>query len=228
MSYIHSRLFDDTAEITQARCERDYVNLYKIIKDLLKKLAQLFDDLNKKVNFHKEYYNLIQESKKFSKFYTQFQRLFFYLDYHEKQLIIDLKDKIHFRLRFIWVNQLVQSDSLKEIHFYLIHLNNDQRVIQEIKNKIKRINDVSKTIFYKATIVTQQSFNHLKSDHLKSRDAILTSVKEADILVESCFICHKSDHNFKECLDQSTRINAVNKEYNCFDFNFNFDFNSKN
>ncbi len=101
MSYIHSRLFDDTAEITQARCERDYVNLYKIIKDLLKKLAQLFDDLNKKVNFHKEYYNLIQESKKFSKFYTQFQRLFFYLDYHEKQLIIDLKDKIHFRLRFI-------------------------------------------------------------------------------------------------------------------------------
>ncbi len=153
MSYIHSRLFDDAAEITQARRERDCVNLYRIVKDLLKELAQLFNDSNKKVNFHKEYYNLIQEFKKFNEFYTQFQRLSFYLDYHEKQLIVDLKDKINLHLQFIWVNQLVQSDFLKEIHFYLIHLNNDQRVIQEIKNKLKHVDNVSKTIFHKATVI---------------------------------------------------------------------------
>ncbi len=225
LSYIHSRLFDDAAEITQARRERDCVNLYKIVDDLLKELAQLFDDLNKKVNFRREYYNLIQEFKKFSEFYTQFQRLSFYLDYHEKQLIADLKDKIHSRLRFVWVDQLVQSDSLKEIRFYLIHLNNDQRVIREIKNKIKRVDDLSKTIFHRVTVVTQ-SVDHSKSDQLKSRDAVLTSVKEADILVESCFICHKSGHSSKECLDRPTRINAVNNEYDCFDFDSNFD--SKN
>ncbi len=100
-------------------------------------------------------------------------------------------------LWFIWIDQLVQSDSLKEIRFYLIHLNNDQRVIQEIKNKLKHVENVSKTIFHKATVVTQ-SVNHSKFDHLKSRDAILTSVKEADILVESCFIYHKSDHCWKQ------------------------------
>jgi len=225
LSYIHSRLFDDAAEITQARRERDCVNLYKIVDDLLKELAQLFDDSNKKVNFRREYYNLIQEFKKFSEFYTQFQRLSFYLDYHEKQLIADLKDKIHLHLRFVWVDQLVQSDFLKEIRFYLIHLNNDQRVIREIKNKIKRVDDLSKTIFHRATIVTQ-SVDHSKSDQLKSRDAILTSVKEADILVESCFICHKSGHSSKECLDRPTRINAVNNEYDRFDFDSNSD--SKN
>ncbi len=225
LSYVHSRLFDDAAEITQAKCKHNCVNLYKIIEDLLKELAQLFNDSNKKVNFHKEYYNLIQESKKFSEFYTQFQRLCFYLDYHEKQLIVDLKDKIHSCLRFIWIDQLVQSDSLKEIRFYLIHLNNDQQVIQEIKNKLKRINDVSKTIFHRATVVTQ-SVNNLKSDHLKSRDAILTNVKEANILVKSCFVCHKSNHSFKKCLDRSTKISAMNKEYDRFDFNLNFD--SKN
>ncbi len=106
-------------------------------------------------------------------------------------------------------------------------MNNDQRVIQEIKDKLKRVDDLSKTIFHKVTVITQ-SFDHSKFDHLKLRDAILTSVKEADILVESCFICHKSDHSFKECLDRSTRINAVNKEYDCFDFDFDFDFDSKN
>jgi len=225
LNYVHSRLFDDAAEITQARREHDCVNLYRIVDDLLKELAQLFDDSNKKVNFRREYYNLIQEFKKFNEFYTQFQRLFFYLDYHEKQLIANLKDKIHLRLRSVWVDQLVQSDSLKEIRFYLIHLNNDQRVIREIKDKTKRINDLSKTIFHRATVVTQ-SVDYSKSDQLKSRDAILTNVKEADILVESCFICHKSDHSSKECLDWSTRINAVNNEYDRFDFNSNFD--SKN
>jgi len=211
LSYIHSRLFDDAAEIIQARREHDCVNLYKIVDDLLKKLAQLFDDSNKKVNFRKEYYNLVQEFKKFNEFYTQFQRLSFYLDYHEKQLIADLKDKIHSRLQFIWIDQLVQSDSLKKIRFYLIHLNNDQQVIREIKNKIKHVNDLSKTIFHKATVITQ-SVDHVKSDQLKSHDAILTNVKEADILVKSCFIYHKSDHSFKECLNQSIKINAVNKK----------------
>ncbi len=71
LSYIHSRLFDDATEITQAKYKHDCVNLYKIIDDLLKKLSQLFNDLNKKVNFCRKYYNLIQRSKKFSKFYTQ-------------------------------------------------------------------------------------------------------------------------------------------------------------
>ncbi len=104
-------------------------------------------------------------------------------------------------------------------------MNNDQQVIREIKNKLKRVNDVSKTIFHKVTVVTQ-SVDHSKSDHLKSCDAILTSVKKADILVESCFICHKSDHSSKKCLNQSTKISAVNKEYDCFDFDSNFD--SKN
>jgi len=106
-------------------------------------------------------------------------------------------------------------------------LNNDQRVIQEIKNKvnlIKHVNDLSKTIFHKAVVT--QSVDHSKSDHLKLHDAILINVKEADILVKSCFIYHKSDHSFRECLDQSTRINTVNNEYDRFDFNSNF--NSKN
>ncbi len=225
LSYIHSRLFDDAAEITQARRERDCANLYKIADDLLKELAQLFDDSNKKVNFRREYYNLVQEFKKFSEFYTQFQRLSFYLGYHEKQLIADLKDKIHSRLWSVWIDQLVQPDFLKEIRFYLIRLNNDQRAIREIKNKIKRVDDLSKTIFHRATVVTQP-VDHSKPDQLKPRGAVLTSVKEADILVESCFICHKSGHSSKECPDRPTRINAVNNEYDRFGFDSNSD--SKN
>ncbi len=135
LSYVHFRLFNDAAEITQSKRERDCFNSYKIVDELLKELAQLFNDSDKEVNFRRDYYNLVQEQKKFSKFYTQFQRLFFYLDYQEKQLIVDLKNKINLQLWFAWVTQLIQLNTLKEIRFYLIWLNNDQRAIQEIKNR---------------------------------------------------------------------------------------------
>jgi len=70
------------------------LNLYVTVNDLLNELAQLYDDFNKETNFQRKYANFSQEKSKFSDFYSMFQRLFFYLKYHEKQLIIDLQDKI--------------------------------------------------------------------------------------------------------------------------------------
>jgi len=180
----------------------------------LEELAELFNDPDKEANFRREYYNLVQGSKKFSEFYTQFQRLSSYLEYHEKQLIADLKDKINPRLRSVWIGQLVQPGSLKEIRSYLIRLDNDQRVIREIKDKAnltKRVDDLPKTTFHRAVVT--QPVDHSKPDHLKPRGAVLTSAKEADVLAGTCFICHKSGHSSRECPDRPTRINAVNDEY---------------
>jgi len=70
-----------------------------MINDLLNELAQLYDDYDKETNFQRKYANLSQEKSKFSNFYLMFQHLFFYLEYHEKQLIIDLRDKIVYHLR---------------------------------------------------------------------------------------------------------------------------------
>ncbi len=229
LSYVHSRLFDDAADAAQSRRERGCVNFYKIADDLLKELAELFNDSDKEANFRREYYNLVQGSKKFSEFYTQFQRLSSYLKYHEKQLIVDLKDKINPRLRFVWIDQLVQPGSLKEIRSYLIRLNNDQRAIREIKDKanlIKRVNDLSKITFHRAVVT--QPVDHSKPDHLKPRGAVLTSVKEADVLAGTCFICHKSGHSSRECSDRPIRINAVNNEYDRSESDFDSDSDSKN
>jgi len=74
------------------------LNLYVTVNDLLNELAQLYDNFNKEINFQRKYANLFQEKSKFSNFYLMFQHLFFYLKYHEKQLIIDLQDKIVYHL----------------------------------------------------------------------------------------------------------------------------------
>ncbi len=69
-----------------------------MINDLLNELAQLYNDFDKETNFRRKYATFIQEKSKFNDFYSIFQHLFFYLKYHEKQLIIDLQDKIVYHL----------------------------------------------------------------------------------------------------------------------------------
>jgi len=72
-----------------------------MIENLLDELAELYDDLNKETNFQRQYSNLTQESSKFNEFYSLFQRLSSYLDYHKRQLIVNLQVKIISRLHII-------------------------------------------------------------------------------------------------------------------------------
>ncbi len=66
-------------------------------------------------------------------------------------------------------------------------------------------------------------------DHSKSRDAILTNVKNINLQAEICFICHKSDHTSKECSDQTSRINALEDDkFDQSTLNSESDFDSKN
>jgi hypothetical protein len=233
--YVHFRIVEDAVKTILAKRQHDSLNSYMMINDLLEKLAQLYNDLNKEINFKREYFNLTQELKKFSEFYIIFQRLSFYLKYYEKQLITDLKNKINSCLKAVWIDQLVQLESLKEIHVYLIHLNNDQWVMQDIKEK-NALNEVkvtkwvifaekiSKFIFYKKIEATK--LMNLSN----SCDVILTSAKETNLQNENCFICHKLDHISRECSNWISRINAVNDNEKD-EFNHSVsesDFNSKN
>ncbi len=225
LSYIHSWLADDIVEVTQVRCNLNCDNLYLTVNELLEKLAQLFHDSDKKDNYCRKYINLIQESKKFSDFFNQFQRLYIYLKYQKNVLVIDLKNKINSRLQIFWTAQMKSLIKLSDIWNYLIRLNNEHRAVREIKNKLLKRDD-SKIIISRATIAVQSSTS--KSDWSKLRSAVLTSVKNADVLVEICFICHKSDHSFRECLNRSIKVNAVDENYDHFELNTESEFKSKN
>ena len=95
LSYINFQLADDVIKITQVRCNLNCDNFYLTVNELLKKLTQLFHDFDKKNNYHRKYINLIQESKKFSDFFNQFQQIYIYLKYQKNVLVIDLKNKIN-------------------------------------------------------------------------------------------------------------------------------------
>ncbi len=225
LSYINSRLADDIVEITQVRRDLNCNNLYLTVNELLKKLAQSFHDSDKKDNYRREYINLIQESKKFSDFFNQFQRLYIYLKYQKNILVIDLKNKINSRLWIFWTAQMKSLIKLSDIWNYLIRLNNEHRAVREFKNKLLKCDD-SKIIISRATIAVQSLTS--KFDWSKSRSAVLTNIKNANVLVEICFVYHKSDHSFRECLNQSIKVNAIDKNYNHFKLDTESEFKSKN
>jgi len=109
-------------------------------------------------------------------------------------------------------------------------LNNDQRAIQEIKNREAMIKakTTKQIIFAEESVkATCKIIETKMTDQSKSRDAVLTNVKENDLLIENCFLCHKSDHTSKECLNRSFRINALNDEFD-YSLNFNSESDSKN
>ncbi len=114
---------------------------------------------------------------------------------------------------------------LSNIQNYLIHLNNKHKAVWKIKNKLLKHDD-SKIIISRMTIAVQSLT--LKSDWSKSRSAVLTSIKNADVLFEICFVCHKSDHSFRECSNQSIKVNAVDENYDHFKLDTESEFQSKN
>jgi len=151
LSYINFWLADDVVKVIQVRRDFNCDNFYLTVNKLLKKLAQSFYDSDKKDNYHREYINLIQESKKFNDFFNQFQRLYIYLKYQKNVLVIDLKNKINFHLQIFWTAQMKSLIKLSDIWNYLIRLNNKHKTVQEIKNKLFKRDD-SKIIISKAII----------------------------------------------------------------------------
>jgi len=169
------------------------LNFYKMINDLLNELAQLYNDFNKETNFQRKYANLIQEKSKFSNFYSIFQRLFFYLKYYEKSLIINLQNKIVYHLHAAWSSQLIQSESFNEIHSYLIHLNNEHRVMNDIKEK-KFLIKVRKQVIFAEKWDSLNLYKKIEViilvNHSKSCNVILTNIK--DIVMILVFVYSSS------------------------------------
>ncbi len=198
---------------------------------MLNELAQLYNDFDKETNFRRKYVNLFQEKSKFNNFYLMFQRLIFYLKYHEKQLIVDLWNKIVYYLHAAWSSQLIQLESFNEIRSYLIHLNNEHWVMNDIKEK-KFLIKVRKQVIFAEKWDSLNLYKKIEVttfiNHSKLYDMILTSVKNINLQAEICFICHKSNHTSRECFDW-LKVNALeNDEFDWFILNSEFDSDSKN
>ncbi len=214
LGYVFSRLAGSAAKATRARRNSDSINPYKTAKEVLKELADMFDDPDKEENVRREYEELTQGTKKFSEFFAEFQQLSTYLEYNDKQLLSDLKKKINPRLRLAWANQ-PELRSIQKVRSFLIHFDNEVRAMKEQKDKESSAK--ARLAPEPARVTTHKTESTKMVDTSKPRGPVWasakdTSVKENDLLTGNCFVCHKPGHTSKECPDRP-RINALDDEF---------------
>lgn len=124
---------------------------------------------------------------------------------------------------------LNKSKTLHAVWVYLIQMNNKYWAVRNIKDKKSLIKawTVKQSIFAEESrkFISFRTIKTKETDSLKSCNATLINIKDNDILIENCFVCHKSDHTSKKCSNKS-RVNALKEEKYDHSFNFKLKFDS--
>jgi len=129
------RLEDDADQQTYAKRRVEAFSLYQSLSELLKHLKEIYEDQNLIRKCHHEYVILKQLNKFFSSFYSEFTRIFSFLNYDDITLMNDIQNKINNRLQNALSVCLIEFSSLDKLKIFLQDVNNKQRVNYQLRDE---------------------------------------------------------------------------------------------
>jgi len=98
IAYVISRLEGDADQQIYAKRRVDAFSFYQSLSELLKHLKEIYEDQNLIRKCRREYVALKQLNKLFSSFYSEFTRIFSFLNYDDVILMNNIQNKINNRL----------------------------------------------------------------------------------------------------------------------------------
>jgi len=122
------RLEDNADQQIYAKHHVDAFSLYQSLSELLKHLKEIYEDQNLIRKCRREYVALKQLNKSFSSFYSEFTRIFSFLNYDDITLMNDIQNKINNHLQNVLLVCLIEFSSLDKLKIFLQDVNNKQRV----------------------------------------------------------------------------------------------------
>jgi len=190
------RLEDDADQQIYAKHRVDAFSLYQSLSKLLKHLKEIYEDQNLIRKCRCKYVTLKQLNKLFSSFYSEFTRIFSFLNYDDITLMNDIQDKINNRLQNALSVCLIEFSSLDKFKTFLQDVNNKQRVNYQLRDEqwtVKSIaasekrfvSSLTSTSVLTTSYVWLATFSTLESE--RSRMLII------------CFNCKVSSHLSKNC-----------------------------
>jgi len=124
--YVIFRLEGNADQQIYAKRRVDAFSLYQSLSELLKHLKEIYEDQNLIRKCHHKYVALKQLNKFFSSFYSEFTRIFSFLNYDDIILMNDIQDKINNRLQNALSVCLIEFSSLDKLKIFLQDVNNKQ------------------------------------------------------------------------------------------------------
>jgi len=129
------RLEDDANQQIYAKHHVDVLSLYQSLSELLKHLKEIYEDQNLIRKCHCKYITLKQLNKLFSFFYSEFTRIFSFLNYDNITLMNDIQNKINNRLQNVLSVCLIKFSSLDKLKIFLQDVNNKQQVNYQLHDE---------------------------------------------------------------------------------------------
>ncbi len=126
--YMIFRLEGDADQQIYAKHRVDAFSLYQSLSELLKHLKEIYEDQNLIRKCCHKYVALKQLNKLFSSFYSEFTRIFSFLNYDDITLMNDIQNKINNCLQNALSVCLIKFSSLDKLKIFLQDVNNKQWV----------------------------------------------------------------------------------------------------
>ncbi len=194
--YVISRLEDDADQQTYAKRRVDAFSLYQSLSELLKHLKEIYEDQNLIRKCRREYVALKQLNKLFSSFYSEFTRIFSFLNYDDVTLMNDIQDKINNRLQNALSVCLIEFSSLDKLKIFLQDVNNKQRVNYQLHDEQWTVKSIAAS---KKRFVPSSTSASISTTSYVRLATFSTPESERSRMSIICFNCKVSSHLSKNC-----------------------------
>ena len=133
--YVIFRLEDDADQQIYAKHYVDALSFYQSLSELLKHLKEIYEDQNLIQKCCCKYIALKQLNKLFSSFYSEFTRIFSFLNYDDVTLMNNIQNKINNHLQNVLSVCLIKFNSLDKLKIFLQDVNNKQQVNYQLRDE---------------------------------------------------------------------------------------------
>jgi len=190
------RLGGDADQQTYAKRRVGAFSPYQSLSELLKHLKGIYGDQDLIRKCRREYVALKQLNKLFSSFYSEFTRIFSFLNYDDVTLMDDIQDKINNRLQDALSVCLIEFSSLDKLKIFLQGVNNKQRVNYQLRGEQRTVKPVAAS---KKRFVSSSTLASVPATSYVRLATFSTPEPERPRMSIICFNCKVPDHLSKDC-----------------------------
>ncbi len=202
--YVIFRLEDDADQQIYAKHHVDAFSLYQSLSELLKHLKEIYEDQNLIQKCCCKYVTLKQFNKLFSSFYSEFTKIFSFLNYDDITLMNDIQNKINNHLQNALSIYLIKFNSLNKLKIFLQDVNNKQWVNYQLHDEQKTVKSI--TALKKRFVSSLISALVLTTSYVQITTFFILESEWSRMSI-ICFNCKVSSYLSKNCFQ--LKINTL-------------------
>ncbi len=199
--YVIFRLEGNADQQIYAKHHVNAFSLYQSLSELLKHLKEIYEDQNLIRKCRCKYVALKQLNKSFSSFYSEFTRIFSFLNYDDITLMNDIQNKINNHLQNALSVCLIEFNSLDKLKIFLQDVNNKQWVNYQLRDEQWTVKLIASS--KKRFVSSSTSASALTTSYVQLATFFILESEWSRMSI-ICFNCKVSSHLSKNCFQLKT------------------------